>query len=317
MGVWCVLHTWTRPLASPPHVHGLVPAGAVSPARTPWPPARTSSLGPVQARSKRLRGRFRALVRQERPDRAIPEVVWAKGWVVYGQPAVHGPEKVLHDVGRSVHRMALPKSRLLALADGHIGCRYRDAPAQRWPTRPRPAAECLRRCRPQVLPRGFHNVRDDGLWSPAHRPLRHHLQRCLSGPEPSAPCASPAQERQPPAGASAPLQAGRLCPPGGQGWLVVVRLLPRPQRGPPGATARPCGRPMPAASGPRVPEPVAPSHPSTPLPNTLAGSLLPLRPAALRSPPAFGSSPPLPTSVDHRDLPNHLTNVLPKRRRLS
>jgi hypothetical protein len=82
-----------------------------------------------------------------------------------------------------------------------------------------------------VLPQGFHNVRYDGLWSPIHRPLLDQCQRCLAGHEPSAPLKSPDRERQPPACEYSPLQAGQLCPYGGQGMLVVIRLLPRYQRG--------------------------------------------------------------------------------------
>ena len=89
MGVWCRLHTWTRTLTYHPPVHGLVPAGGVSADRTAWRPARTSSLVPVHALAKLFRGLFLALVRQERPDLIIPEVVWTTGWVVYCKPAVH------------------------------------------------------------------------------------------------------------------------------------------------------------------------------------------------------------------------------------
>ena len=100
IGVLCVWHTWTRTLAYHPHVHCLVPAGGVSADRTQWQPARRSYLVPVQALSQLFRGLFRALVRQERPDLTIPESVWTKGWVVYGQPALQGTEQVLNYLGR-------------------------------------------------------------------------------------------------------------------------------------------------------------------------------------------------------------------------
>ena len=233
IGVLCVLPTWIRILADHPHVPCLVPAGAVSPDRTPWRPARTSYLVPVQALAKRFRGRFRALVRQARPDLSIPESVWAQGWVVYGKPAVQGPEQVLNYLDRDVHRSALTHSRLLSLEDGHLYCRYRDAQAQRWQTMTRPAAECIRRFLPHVLPQGVHQVRDDGLWSPVQRPLLHQRQLLLAGQTPPAPLAAPDRERQPSDSADAPLQAGQRCLHGGQGWLVVIRQLPRRQRGPP------------------------------------------------------------------------------------
>jgi hypothetical protein len=40
-------------------------------------------------------------------------------------------------------------------------------------------------------------------------------------------------------------------------------------------------------------------------------------PCGPRIPPGVRVLTPLPTSVDHKYPPNHLTNVLPKRRRLS
>src|SRR4029453_1043141 len=49
IGVLCVLPTWTRTLTDHPHVHGLVPTGAVSPDWSLWQPARTSYLVPLQA----------------------------------------------------------------------------------------------------------------------------------------------------------------------------------------------------------------------------------------------------------------------------
>jgi len=86
IGILGVLHTWTRALVYPPHVHGLVPAGGVSPDRTQGQPARQTYLMPVRALSKRFRGLFGALVHQDRPDLVLPESVWTTEWVVYCQP---------------------------------------------------------------------------------------------------------------------------------------------------------------------------------------------------------------------------------------
>jgi hypothetical protein len=91
MGVLGVLHTWSRTLAYQPHVHCLVPAGGVSADHTEWRPARPTSLVPVQALATLVRGRFRPLVPQERPDLTIPESVWTRGWVVYCNPPGQAP----------------------------------------------------------------------------------------------------------------------------------------------------------------------------------------------------------------------------------
>ena len=233
IGVWGVLHTWTRALAYHPHVHCLVPAGGVSADRTQWRPARTSSLVPVQALSQLFRGLFLDLVRQARPDLTLPESVWGKGWVVYGKPTVQGTEPVLKYLGRYVHRIALTNSRMLSIEDGHVCFRYQDAQDHRWQTMTLPAHECIRRFLQQVLPQGFHKVRYYGLGSPVHRPLLHQLQLSLAGHEADPPPASPARESPPPASWCPPLQAGQPCPACSQGLLVVIRSLPRPQRSPP------------------------------------------------------------------------------------
>jgi hypothetical protein len=150
IGVLCVLHTWTRTLVYHPHVHCLVPAGGVSADRTEWRPARTSSLVPVHALSKLFRGLFLDLVRQERPDLTLPEAVWTKGWVVDGKPTVQGPEKVLNDLGRYVHRIALTNSRMVSIEDGDVCFRYQDSQNHRWHTMTLPAQEFMRRFLPHV-----------------------------------------------------------------------------------------------------------------------------------------------------------------------
>jgi hypothetical protein len=115
IGVLCILHTWSRTLTYHPHVDCLVPAGRVAADGTEWRPARMSYLVPVHALAKRFRGLFLALVRQERPELTLPESVWSKGWVVYCKPAVQGTEKVLHYLGRYIHRIALTNPRLLCI----------------------------------------------------------------------------------------------------------------------------------------------------------------------------------------------------------
>jgi hypothetical protein len=233
IGVLCVLHTWTRTLAYHPHVHCLVPAGGVSADRAEWRPARPSYLVPVHALSKLFRGLFRVLVQQERPDLPLAAAVWTKGWVVYCKPAVQGTDQVLRYLGRYVHRIALTNSRILSIENGHVCFRYQDAQDHRWKTMSLPAHEFIRRFLQHVLPQGFHKVRYYGLWSPVHRPLLHQLQLCLAGCAADPPPTSPEPAPHATDAWCPPFRPGHLCPSCGQGLLVVIRLLPRYQRGPP------------------------------------------------------------------------------------
>jgi hypothetical protein len=233
MGVLCVLPTWTRALVYHPHVHGLVPAGGVSSDRTQWQPARQTYLVPVRALSKLFRGLCRARVRQECPDLSIPEAGWTTEGVVSGKPTVPGTEQVLRDVGRYVYRSALPNDRLLPIDDGQVRLRDQDSPLHRWETMALPAQEFIRRFLQHVLPQGCHKVRYYGLWSPAHRALLHRVQLGLVGSAPAPSPAAPEPATYPDDSCPPPLRAGQTCPHCGHGILVLIRTIPRLQRGPP------------------------------------------------------------------------------------
>jgi hypothetical protein len=159
-------------------------------------------------------------------------VVWTKGWVVYCKPTTQGREQVLNDLGRYVHRLALTNHRLLSIADGQVCFRYQDSEDQRWKTMTLPALSSSVAFCSMCCPR-FHNVRDDGLWRPVHRPLLHQLQLCLAGYAANPPPPSPEPTRHATDSWCPPFRAGHLCPSCGQGLLVVIRLLPRYQRRPP------------------------------------------------------------------------------------
>ena len=82
VGMLAVLHTWTRTLGYHPHVHCLVPGGALAPDGVTWRRARGQYLVPVRALSVGFRARF--LMRLERllPDLVVPRTVWKTPWVV-------------------------------------------------------------------------------------------------------------------------------------------------------------------------------------------------------------------------------------------
>jgi hypothetical protein len=191
---------------------------------------------PVQALSKLLRGLFRALVRQERPDLSIPESVWARGGVVDGQPAIQGPEKVLNYWGRDVHRIALTNSRLLSIEAGHICFRYRDSQAQRWQTMTLPADEFIRRFLLHVLPKGFHRIRHYGLLASAG--CKANTARARELIAAAEPPAKPATAHDT---AEADGTAAERCPPcpccGGR--MIIVEFFERGSapRGPPSCDA--------------------------------------------------------------------------------
>lgn len=108
IGALALLHTWSRTLEWHPHVHMLVPAGALAQDGRTWitsPARRVPFLVPVRALADGFRGRFLHLAR--RALGTLPHVPRRKRWVVFAKPALQGPERVLDYLGRYVHRTAL------------------------------------------------------------------------------------------------------------------------------------------------------------------------------------------------------------------
>lgn len=303
LGVWGVRHTWTRPLAYQPHVPGLVPAGGGAADRTAWRPARASSVVPVQALAPRFRGRCRALVPHERPDRRLPESVWTRGWVVSGQPAVHRTEQIRPDLGRDgpPGRADHPPP---ALHRGEPGLRPR-------PGRPRPALADHALACPGVPP----SLAPAGVASGVPpRPLRWAVESCPASPPAPAPALPGRVRRRSPTPRCRTRAAGDRClgpalPRGApvSSWRSgPARRDPPAPAGPAGATMRPRAPvwPPPAGSlgaagcrnrGPLLPVGPPPGHPG----RTPAAPA----PCGPRIPPGGRVLTPLPTSRDHRAPP--------------
>jgi hypothetical protein len=235
IGVMAVLHTWSRTLEYHPHVHCLVPGGAL--AGDLWRPARTGFLLPVKPLSKVFRGIFMAAAAKALPHVAIPKTVWDADWVVYCKPVVQGPDAVLQYLGRYVHRGAIANSRIVSLHDGQVAFRYQKSGSRRWRTMTLPAGEFIRRYLQHVLPKGLHKVRYYGLWAVANRQRLARLQSTLLHPRLADPTAetladpdTPRMPDGPPVKAVTPT---RPCPKCGKNTLVLVGQLARPGRPPP------------------------------------------------------------------------------------
>lgn len=175
IGLMAVLHTWTRTLVYHPHVHCLVPAGAVQDGH--WLPARrTNFLTPVRALSKLFQGILLAELERQMPEGKIPRGARRAKWVVHAKPAVQGSQMVLEYLGRYVHRIAISNSRIICLDEKNVTVRYQESSSRKWKLLMLSGEEFLRRYLQHVLPQGFHKVRYYGLWAPAKRPLRHQIQ---------------------------------------------------------------------------------------------------------------------------------------------
>jgi hypothetical protein len=181
IGALAVLHTWSRTLDWHPHIHMLVPGGALDD-NGRWLRVRHRKkefLVPVDALAEKFRGRFLYLARQAVPTVRLPYLPKEKKWNVFCKPSVQGPARVLEYLGRYVHKTALSNRAIVECTDRSVTFRYRDSKDQRHRTMTLRPGEFLRRFLQHVLPRGFHRVRAYGLLHSSQRTTLRRLQLML------------------------------------------------------------------------------------------------------------------------------------------
>lgn len=197
IGILQVLHTWGGQLEYHPHVHCLVPGGALRSDGRVWTSRRSDFFLSVRALSKLFRARFleRARATLQQPLPRLPK----RAWVVYCADVVQGPEKVIGYLGRYINRTAIGSRSITRHRDGRLTFGYRDHRSGRHRKMTLPALEFLRRLLQHVLPRGFHQVRYLGLLHPGARAVLRRLQLVLwqragrlpPTPDPRPPSAIP------------------------------------------------------------------------------------------------------------------------------
>ncbi len=185
-GALAVLHTWTRALIYHPHVHMLVPGGALQSDGT-WRPARQRRrqlyLVPERALARLFAGKFLAAARRVLPAATpIPSIKQGAKWIVAVRRVESGPDAVLQYLGRYVHRTAIGDRAIVAVDDETVTFRYTDSRTRERKTMRLPGSEFLRRFLQHVLPKGLHRVRSYGLLHPSHRVTLRRLQMLLGGP---------------------------------------------------------------------------------------------------------------------------------------
>lgn len=158
IGATAVLHTHSRALDFHPHVHVVIPAGAIDPAKREWRTKRGRFLFSHKALAKVFRAKWLAAMAERgwRVNAKLPEK-----WVVDCKQVGNG-DKALRYLGRYLYRGVLPEKHILRCADGKVTFRYTDN-QRRTRTRTLPGADFLWLLLRHVLPKGFRRSRDYGF----------------------------------------------------------------------------------------------------------------------------------------------------------
>jgi hypothetical protein len=158
IGAHAVLHTHSRRLDYHPHVHLIVPAGAVDEARRQWKKKAGQYLFRAENLARVFRGKwFEAMASGGlKAESTLPPQ-----WVVDCQHVGLG-DKALVYLGRYLYRGVLPEKNILADEDGAVTFQYTENSGG-IKTRTLNGGEFLWLLLLHVLPRRFRRVRDFGF----------------------------------------------------------------------------------------------------------------------------------------------------------
>ena len=178
IGMVGVLQTWTRDLRYHPHIHYLVPAGALAADGAGWRAAKGRFLVHGKPLAKLFRGKVRAGLRQLKLEQEVPSETWSKAWVVDCRSVGSG-QAALKYLAPYVFRVALSNNRIVSVANDQVTFRYRTDDTTKTKRCTVAAEEFIRRFLQHVLPKGFVKVRSYGLFSLGKRPRLAQVRTLL------------------------------------------------------------------------------------------------------------------------------------------
>lgn len=173
IGATAILHSWGQNLQYHPHIHFIIPAGALMP-NGKWKHSRNRGkyLFNVKSLGKTFKGRFVDGLRNAIKDGSVtgqePQGLYDKDWVVFAKQPFAGPKQVLAYLGRYTHRTAISNDRILEVTDQSVTFKwtdYRNNNKKQVTTLPGDVFLGLF-CN-HILPPGFTRIRHYGVLSSA------------------------------------------------------------------------------------------------------------------------------------------------------
>jgi hypothetical protein len=199
IGAVAVLHTWSRSMEFHPHVHMMVPAGALSNDGQHWIRGNSKYFVPIQALKTVFRAVFVKNARKALPEINIPKSIWRKKWSIHSNAFEAGPENLINYLARYVYRVAISANRIKQVTTTGVTFKgYRSSITLS-------GEEFIRRFLQHVPPRSFHKVRYFGIMHPAYDQVRRRI-KVMMLPE-SSRCERPAEEST----ATKPVFCCRVC----------------------------------------------------------------------------------------------------------
>ena len=158
-GVVAVLHTHSRRLDYHPHIHAVMPAGAIDKANRLWRKKGGKYLFNHKALAKVFRAKMLAGLKKS--GLQLPDL-YPEKWVVDCQSVGQG-DKALVYLGRYLYRGVIREKDILTVKDGQVTFRFQDSKTKRYQTRTVSGAYFLWLLLQHVLPVRFRRARDYGF----------------------------------------------------------------------------------------------------------------------------------------------------------
>ncbi len=181
-GFFGVLHTWGRQLQYHPHIHYVVPGGALSKVDGKWHPSRLDFFAPVKAMSKVFKAKLRDQLSAAGILNAVNSTVWYKTFNVNCQAVANSHHSIRY-LAPYVFKVAISDTRILKIDNGDVVFRYKIPKSRRWRTMALDVMEFMRRFLQHVLPTGFMKIRYYGFMSPGSSVslvrIRAHIELAL------------------------------------------------------------------------------------------------------------------------------------------
>ena len=192
-GAVTVLHTHTRRLDYHPHVHLVMPAGAINHKEQLWRVKKNKYLFEHKALAKVFRAKMHEGIKQA--GLSIPTGAPGK-WIVDCKNVGRG-DKALVYLGRYLYRGVIQEKDILACKNKMVTFRYRDSKTGQREIRTVSGVEFLRLILQHTLTKGFRRARNYGFLHPNSKrtiallqlKLRVVLTKYVPAPRPVLRCA--------------------------------------------------------------------------------------------------------------------------------
>jgi hypothetical protein len=173
-GAIAVLHTHSRKLGFHPHVHVVIPAGAIDRDKRLWRTKKSKK--PYLFNHTALAEVFRARMLEAitQAGLALP-AKHPEQWVVDCKHVGSG-EKALIYLGRYLYRGVIQEKDIVACENGNVTFRYQNSKTKRFECKTVTGEAFLWLLLQHVLPKGFRRVRNFGFLHPNSKRLIQVLQ---------------------------------------------------------------------------------------------------------------------------------------------